>query len=321
MLFITEEEIKAKYTMKQCIADVEKAFKLASTSKIDAPFRTVLEHEQAGSHTLYMPSYVEAIDYASVKVSSLFPSNSEKDVPVIQSLMILTETNTGKHVATISASELTILRTGAISGVATKYLARKDAKSLAVIGCGAQSLGQVQAVLEVRDIEEVYLYNRTKERAVDLQKHISKQYPYLAGKVTVMSDVKSAVERADVVILSTSSNEPVLKGEYLKQGTHVNAIGSCEPTKQEYDVETLLRANTVYVDTFEGARHEAGALIIPAQKKQWSMDQIDGDLSDLIIEGKGRENDSDITLLDSVGVGFLDTVCAASIYENIVKDK
>src|SRR5699024_9830686 len=263
MLFITEEQVKEKYPMKQCIADVKRAFELAKTSNIDAPFRTVLEHKSPGSHTLYMPSYVEAIDYASVKISSIFPSNSDTNVPMIQSVMILTETLTGQHVATLAASELTVRRTGAISGIATDYLARKDAKTLAVVGCGAQSLGQVQAIMEVHNIEQIFLYNRTKERASNLQNTIVETYPTLENKVVVMDDVKSAVEEADVIVLSTSSNTPVLKGEYLKAGTHINAIGSCEPTKQEYDAETLLRANSVYVDTYEGAKNEAGALIIP----------------------------------------------------------
>lgn len=321
MMFITEDQIKEKYPMKQCIADVRRAFELAKTSNIDAPFRTVLEHKLPGSHTLYMPSYVEAIDYASVKISSLFPSNSDTNIPMIQSVMILTETLTGQHVATIAASELTVRRTGAISGIGTDYLARKDAKNLAVIGCGAQSFGQVQAIMEVRHIERVFLYNRTKERADNLQETIVEAYPNLENKVVVMDEVKSAVEEADVIVLSTSSNTPVLKGEYLRPGTHINAIGSCEPSKQEYDAETLLRASSIYVDTYEGAKNEAGALIIPANNNEWSMDKIDGELADLIVNGQGRKHEDDITLLDSVGVGFLDTVCAASIYEGLMGKK
>src|SRR5699024_3752710 len=98
---------------------------------------------------------------------------------------------------------------------------------------------------------------------------------------------------------------------------HINAIGSCEPTKQEYDVETLLRADKIYVDTYEGAKNEAGALIIPANKNEWAMNEIAGDLIELISEGKGRQSDEEITLLDSVGIGYLDTICAASIYEKL----
>jgi len=318
MILINEDDVLVHYSMKQCMSDVERAFKLSKTSKVDIPFRTILHHKNEGEHTLYMPAYVADLGYASIKIASLFPGNVQHNIPMIQSVMILTETKTGKHLATISASALTVLRTGAIGGLGAKYLSRSDSKILGIVGCGAQSFGQVQAVMEVRDVKEIYLYNRTKQKALDLQEKINQTYNDRQLNFYIVEDADEAVKEADIVVSSTSSNIPVFSGQYIKPGTHVNAIGSCAPEKQEYDVELLKKAGKVVVDTYEGAIEEAGGLINPVRNGEWSMDNIYGELADIILQEKeGRTSSDEITLLDSVGVGYLDTVCAASIYEII----
>lgn len=320
MLIISEEEVLEHYSMKQCIKDVEKAFELSRRSEIVTPFRTILHHDDKGSHTLYMPSFVPEINYSAVKIASIFPGNKKYNVPTIQSTIVLSESKTGQHVANIAASALTMLRTGAISGVATKYMAREDAKNLSVIGCGVQSFGQILAIMEVRQLEKIYLYNRTKDKAFDLKDKVMKQHPNWTGEIIIVDDVNEAVGKADILVSSTSANKPVFSGEYVKAGTHINAIGSCEPTKQEYDVETLKKASKVIVDTLEGVTGEAGGLIIPDKNGEWSMDNIYSELADIVVGEKvARETDDEITLLDSVGVGFLDTVCVASIYESYKK--
>ncbi|WP_342510952.1 ornithine cyclodeaminase family protein [Sporosarcina sp. FSL K6-1522] len=316
MLMISEEEVLKHYSMKQCIEDVEKAFELSGRAEIVTPFRTILHHDDKGAHTLYMPSFIPEINYSTVKIASIFPGNKAYNVPTIQSTIVLSESKTGQHVANIAASTLTMLRTGAISGVATRYMAREDAKSLSVIGCGVQSFGQILAIMEVRELDKIYLYNRTKDKAFDLKEKVMKQHPNWSGDIIIVDDVNDAVSKADILVSSTSANKPVFSGEYVKPGTHINAIGSCEPTKQEYDVATLQKASKVVVDTLEGVTAEAGGLIIPDKNGEWSMENIYSELADIVVGKKvARENDEEITLLDSVGVGFLDTVCAASIYQ------
>src|SRR5699024_9925634 len=211
-----------------------------------------------------------------------------------------------------------VLRTGAIGGLGAKYLSRPDSKTLGVVGCGAQSFGQVQAVIEVRDIKEIYLYNRTRQKAIDLQEKINQTYDERQLEIHIVEEANEAVKEADIIVSSTSSNTPVFSGHHIKPGTHVNAIGSCAPEKQEYDVELLKKAKKVVVDTYEGATQEAGALINPVRNGEWSMDNIYGELADIILQEKeGRTSSDEITLLDSVGVGYVETVCAASIYEII----
>src|SRR5699024_4868750 len=151
----------------------------------------------------------------------------------------------GKHIALIEANHLTIMRTGGISGIATKYLSRKDSTILTVIGCGTQSYGQIQAVLETRPISKIILFNRTLEKANKLKERIHSSFLNWEGEVTIEKDPDLAVAQADIVVLSTSSTTPVFSGSSIKPGTHINAIGSCEPHKQEYDTELLKKTNKV----------------------------------------------------------------------------
>ncbi len=320
MLHITEEEVVNNYSMQMCIQDVKRAFELVKSSHVDTPYRTLLRHDDQGSHTLYMPSFVKGINYASVKVSSLYPENRNSDIPVIQSVILLSDGKTGEHLALIEASYLTAIRTGAITGLGTDYLAREDAKHLAVIGCGSQAYSQIDAVLAVRGIERIYLYNRTKEKAEELKQRLEVDFKEKNLLISVVQTAEAAIEKSDIVISSTSANKPVFSSAAVKPGTHVSAIGSCEPTKQEYDADLLKKASKVVVDTYEGAQSEAGGLIIPHENKAWSFDLIHSDLAELVSKEKsGREDANEITLLDSVGVGFLDTVCAATIYEKLKK--
>lgn len=318
MLHITEKEVIKNYSMTECIQDVKQAFELVKSSHVDTPYRTLLRHDDKGAHTLYMPSFVEGINYSSVKVSSLYPENRATNIPVIQSVILLSDGKTGQHLALIEASYLTAIRTGAITGLGTSYLARKDARKLGVIGCGSQSYSQVEAVLTVRDVDQLFLYNRTQKKADDLKARLLADFPDKKLDIIVVNTPEDAIKDADIVISSTSADRPVFSSELIKAGTHLSAIGSCEPTKQEYDADLLKKAKKVVVDTYEGAKSEAGGLIIPHEKGEWSFDSVHSDLAELVAnERPGRETETEITLLDSVGVGFLDTVCAATIYEKI----
>jgi ornithine cyclodeaminase len=308
--------------MKDCLEDVERAFRCHMDGKTVTPVRTAIEHKKYGATTLYMPSYVEAADYVAVKVVSIFPKNHAKGLKALQGVILLTEAKSGQHVAVMDANYLTVMRTGASSGVATKYLAREDAASCAVLGCGAQSIGQIQAMMEVRSLGELVLYNRTREKAEQLQATLRSLYPQWSGEVRIAETADQAVEAADIVICSTKSTEPLFDGRRLKPGAHINAIGAYQPHMREIDLTTLQRSGKVVVDTIEGAEHEAGDLLIPAQRGEWSFAQLHGELGEIITGRKqGRETADEITLYKSVGIGFLDTVVAQAVYERATASK
>jgi len=316
MLILSRTEIEQLYAMKECMEVVEAAFRFAALGKTVTPVRTSIPHEKRGAATLYMPSYVEPAGVTAVKVVSIFPDQLDKGLPSLQGVILLTETETGRHLALMEATYLTVCRTGASSGIATKLLAREDAHSCAVLGCGAQAVGQVQAIMEVRDIKHVLLYNRTAARAHQLAETIRSSFPDWDGSIEIVPDPNQAVEAADIVVCSTKSTEPLFDGARLRPGTHVNAIGAYQPHMREFDTTALKRSSKVVVDTAEGALHEAGDLITPIRRGEWSMEKLHAELGELVVGKKpGRESREEITLYKSVGIAYLDTMVAKAVYE------
>ncbi|MEJ8544128.1 ornithine cyclodeaminase family protein [Brevibacillus borstelensis] len=321
MLVLTQKEIRQIYSMKDCLRDVEQVFRDNAAGLVHTPVRTAIDHPKYGATSLYMPSYLKTDDYVGVKVISIFPENHAVGIKALQSVILLTEAKTGQHVAMMDASFLTVLRTGASSGVATKYLAHRQAKSCVVLGCGAQAVGQIQAVMEVRSLEEIALYNRTRARAEEMAKTIRALYPEWSGELRIVEDADQAVKTADIVICSTKSESPLFDGANLKPGAHINAIGSFLPHMREVDLAALQRCSKIVVDTTEGAQHEAGDLLIPASRGEWSFDKLHAELGDILCgRKKGRETEEEITLYKSVGIACLDTAVAKSVYE-LARDK
>ncbi|CAI8996124.1 Ornithine cyclodeaminase [Bacillus sp. IT-79MI2] len=320
MIHITEEMVKDIYKMKDCLQDVGKAFQYYMNNEITTPVRLNIQHSQEDANSLYMPSYVAPIEFASTKIVSIFPKNTQKGKKALQSLIVLTETNTGEHVATIEASYLTTLRTGAMSGIATKHFARQDSSVCVVIGCGAQALGQIQAVMEVRSLTRILLVNRTIQKAFEFKNHLLSLYPNWNGTIEIIESADDAVMEADIIICSTTSTTPVFDGKHLKPGTHINGIGSYQPHMQELDFTTLQRSDKIIVDTLEGVQHEAGDFLIASEKNEWDFSNVYSELGDIILGHKqGRTNSDEITLFKSVGVAFLDTVVASSIYQKYIE--
>jgi ornithine cyclodeaminase/alanine dehydrogenase-like protein (mu-crystallin family) len=318
MKFITEQDIKSAYTMKECIQDMKEVFCLYQNKKTHAPVRTVLHHTQLHSNTLYMPSYIEGLEYETVKVVSIFPNNAEVGLPSLQGVILLTETNHGRHLATIEASGLTVMRTGAAAGVATEYLSKEDSSHLSILGCGAQARGQLKAMLEVRPIEKVLLWNRSKEKAMEFKEEIENQIPDWKGTVEICNEANEAVSKADILVLCTKSQEPLFDSAFLQPGVHINAIGAYRPDMMEFGADTLGKVDQIWVDTLEGVQHESGEFIQAVNQSLWSWDQINGEIAELAAGLKsGRTSPKEITLYKSVGISYMDTIAAAKVYEKL----
>lgn len=315
MLVLSRENIEQIYTMKDCLEDVEHVFRAHMQGEVTTPVRTAIDHPKYGATSLYMPSYLAGDDYVAVKVISIFPENHKHNIKSLQSVILLTEAKTGQHVAMMDASLLTVMRTGASSGVATKYLAKEDADTCAVLGCGAQSIGQIQAVMEVRPLQRIFLYNRTRAKADEMKASLRALYPDWQGELTVVDNADEAVAQAQIVICSTKATEPLFAAASLRPGTHINAIGAFLPHMREVDAATVQKSKVV-VDTLEGAEHEAGDLLIPIEQNEWSFAQLHAELGEILIGAKpGRETEEEITLYKSVGIAYLDTAVAKTVYE------
>jgi ornithine cyclodeaminase len=316
MLIINEQQIQQTYKMADAIKDVRAILAANLQGKIDNPHRTVLDFPERQASALYMPSADRAAGIAGVKVVTIFPENPAQGKPTTQGMILLTDAENGGHVALMTASYLTRLRTGALSGIATDRLARTDSRTLVVIGTGAMAFEQVLGILEVRSIARILLVNRTPEKAGAFGEKLSAFG--VAVPWEVETDVSKAVGEADIICCATRSNLPVFSGRDLKPGTHINGVGSYLPSMREVDEATLAKADKIVVDDLEGVKNEAGELIHGAESGAWSFNDIHAELAE-IAEGQkpGRENDQEITFFKSVGAAFFDLAVAKGVYAKV----
>lgn len=320
MLILSEQEIRSIYTMKEAIADIEHSLQLHFKGRVENPERTVINYPEKKASTLIMPSAIEPIGISAVKVVTIFPENPSVGKRTTQGIIVLSDTEHGDHLACMDASYLTRLRTGAASGVATKKLAKEDATTVAVIGCGRMAEEQLRAVHEVRSIKKTILFNRTEERAREFAKRIYMLLPTYNGEVHIVDEANASVKEADIVICSTRSETPVFSGEALRPGTHINGVGSYLPHMQEVDEITLQSCSKIVVDTIEGAKEEAGDFLIPEKFGTWDFSMLHGELDELASgEIPGRETKEEVTFFKSVGIAYFDLAVAAAVYQKAME--
>ena len=176
----------------------------------------------------------------------------------------------------MNASYLTRLRTGAMTGLATKKLAIQDAKVLTVVGTGRMAFEQALGVMAVRKIEKILLFNRSKEKAFQFKQQLIEQG--VTASIEIVEDVNEAVSESDIICCATNSTTPVFDGNYLKSGAHVNGVGSYLPQMFEFDRTTILLASKIVVDDLEGVMEEAGELIDANNSGEWSFEDVHGEL-------------------------------------------
>ncbi|MEK5230778.1 ornithine cyclodeaminase family protein [Lysinibacillus sp. FSL K6-0232] len=318
MLVISAEEQRALVDIHEVMGCVEEALKEFSAQRTITPIRASLPFSNAQNTALIMPSVAEELKSVGLKVVMVAPNNTKSGKKTINGVVMLSDFDTGEPVALLEGSFLTMVRTGALSGVATKYLARQDAKKLCVIGTGEQAKGLVKAILAVRDIEEVFLYNRTAEKAHEFAAYIRNQFDIPAQ---VCADSNEAVRHADILVTTTSSSVPVFS-ELLKPGVHVNAVGSFRPTMQELPSSAIACADKVVVESTEAALEETGDLLSPINEGVFQASEIFGELGQIVAgELNGRANNEEITIFESVGLAVVDIVVAKYFYEKAIQHK
>ena len=297
--------------MKEILQCIEVALKEFSASATDTPIRTILPFGTENSGVV-MPSVAEGLSSMGLKYVTVVPSNVTIGKKAINGVVLLSDISTGEPLALLEGSFLTRLRTGALSGVATKYLAREDSKTLGIIGTGEQAKGLCEAILAVREIETIYIHNRSEEKAIAFSDFVFNKFN---KKVIICQDPNEAVRRSDILVTATTSMQPVFT-EPLKPGVHVNGVGSFKPTMQELPASAICAAAKVVVESKESAVEEAGDLVVPIQAGMYSSDAIHGELGQ-IISGTlaGRENDQEITVFKSVGLAIADIVIAKYFYD------
>ncbi|MED1170734.1 ornithine cyclodeaminase family protein [Bacillus inaquosorum] len=317
MLIINADEQKKLVDMNEIIEYAAVALKEFSAERTITPIRAALSFHNDQNTSLIMPSVAEKLSSVGVKIVNVAADNQKLGKKTINGVVMLSDFKTGEPLALLEGSYLTMVRTGALSGAATKYLSREDSKNLCIIGTGEQAKGLVEAVLAVRDIQEIFLYNRTEKRAHEFAEYIRKTFNKC---VEVYSDADMAVREADIIVTATNSSTPVFS-ERLKPGVHINAVGSFRPTMQELPSHVISSADKVVVESKEAALEETGDFQVPINEGIFNASDIYGELGQLIEEGKGRTGDKEITLFKSVGLAAVDIVIAKYFYKKAVENK
>jgi len=255
---ITARDIRQHYSMHQAIQAMEHAFCLLSSGKAFIPLRYNKKHPASDLVMLFKPAFVEKAKLASAKFLTQRENRIIPGIPVIQGIVLLMDAETGEILSIMDGEYLTALRTGAASGLATRCFARKNARTLAIFGCGAQGRTQLEAVVCVREIKKVLVFDTNKEAADRFMKEMEEK----SGIEMVYSEDTASLKEADIICTATNSTSPLFKKEELKKGVHINAIGSFQPHMQELD-PFLVREARIFVDHAESCLKESGDFIKP----------------------------------------------------------
>ncbi len=303
-LLLSEADVQSLLTMPLALDAVEEAFRRQAAGEAIVHARRRLEVPEK-SFLHYMAAADTVSGYMGMKLYTSVGGALRFLVPLYSS-------RTGQLLALIEADYLGQMRTGAASGVATKYMSRAEARTVGVVGTGLQARTQLEAVAAVRRIEDVRAFGRNPERRAQFCQEMSER---LGVPVTPAGSAEAAMREADIVVTATTSSSPVVRGEWLAPGTHVNAIGANFPQKRELDGEAIGRADLIVVDSVEQSKLEAGDLIqaFGPEAARWSAVR---ELAE-IVSGKapGRVGARAITLFKSNGIAIWDVAVAARIYE------
>jgi ornithine cyclodeaminase len=310
VLALSRSDLKRLVPMSEAIELMKLAFTELSAGRATAPLRTVIDVDREPSAMLIMPAFVPAASSLGFKVVSFFGGNPKHNLPTIHALVCLVDHETGVPLAIMEGGYVTALRTGAVSGAATDLLARKDAKTLAVIGAGVQGVTQAAAVCAVRPIERVIVVDSRPEAFPRYVDTIRKDWPDVADRIETTTDAGAAVRAADVICTATTAKSPVFDDADLRPGTHINAVGAFTPEMQEVPPATVVRA-TIVVDAVDAALAEAGDLIIPLRQGLIDQDRFARELGAVAAgTAPGRTSDDEITFFKSVGNAVQDVVVA-----------
>jgi alanine dehydrogenase len=316
MLIINKKEVERLLSMPKCIELMEGALASLARGEVVLPLRPVIRIPDTNNAFAVMPTYSSSLKAIGAKLISVFPGNHGTALDSHQGAVALFDGTNGSLLALMDAASITAIRTAAVSGVATKLLARKGATTLAMLGSGVQGRSHVDAmVAAMPSLKRVHFWSRNGTHASALAGYVSKQYK---GRVdTIMADARAehVVKDADVICTVTASREPVLKSEWIKDGAHINAVGASVPSARELDTATVARSR-VYVDRRESAVNEAGDLIIPMKEGAFKPESIAGEIGELLIgKVKGRRDDKEVTLFKSLGIAVEDLACAHWLYD------
>lgn len=305
------EVAKANLSVSICMDLIANAMIALHRREASAPARSKLPLSHHGDMLMTMPGVLSNDGVAGVKTLMIRPRGAG---PSVQGLVTLYELESGTPVATLDAAPITELRTAAASALATTHLAREDARALAILGTGVQARSHIEAMLVVRPVERVLIWGRSTEKA-QLVAHWAEAH--LNVEVSVGPSAESIVSQADIICTVTSGPTPIMKGEWVRPGAHINIVGAHTPSTREVDTDAVKRSR-LFVETRAAALEEAGDILMPLNAGEINEDHVLGELADVLLgKVKGRVGDADITAYKSLGNIVQDLAIAHHIVQRM----
>ncbi len=299
--------------MHACITTMERMFRSLAAGECLQPLRTLMWLPDKSGILGMMPGYASSPEILGIKVITIFHANGALGLPSHQGVVILFDAAKGTPLLLLDATEITAIRTAAASALATRILAREDATRLAILGTGEQAEKHVEAIALVRNLTEITIWGRNETHAQTLKARLQAFHDI---PIHACPTAQEAVSEADIICTVTSSPQPVLHGEWIPEGAHINAVGSCTPATRELDTQAVVRSS-LFTDRYESLYKEAGEFIIP-KTEGFLAEEHATELGEVLTGiKKGRQNAADITLFKSLGIAAEDLFAARYIYDQL----
>jgi ornithine cyclodeaminase len=309
MLIINAEQTRTLLPMAECIDAMEPAMIAASNQSMLIPPRTLFQLQDDSGFFAVMPGASKALQAYGAKVVSYHPANAKSGRPPIQGFVTLFDHHTGEPRAIIDGNVITNVRTAAASGLATRCLARPDSSSCGIFGAGALAEVHLEAICQVRPIERCVIWARNPAQAQALADRCS---AHVQAEIRATSDPQEAAA-CDVICTTTASPVPVVRGEWVRPGAHLNLVGAHKLTSREADTGLIVKSR-VYIDLMESTRNEGGDIMIPIGEGAVSEDHIIGEIGQLLAgDIAGRMHEDDITVYNSLGIMSQDLYAALHV--------
>ncbi len=310
-------EVRRLLPMRQCMDLVAQALRALAVADGLNPLRWGVALPDGRGILGMMPGYLASPPALGLKVVAVFPGNHGTELDAHQGVVVLFDEGNGVPLAILDASEITAIRTAAASGVATELLARTDASELAIIGSGVQARTHLEAMLLARPIRRVRVYSPDRGRR---RAFVEREGRGRDVEITAASSVEQAVESADVICTVTSSREPVMMGEWIKDGAHINAVGASVHSARELDTAAVVRSR-LFVDRRESTLNESGDFLFPKQEGAIDDDHILGEIGEILLgRADGRTRPDEITLFDSLGLAVEDLAAARYVHDRALDE-
>jgi ornithine cyclodeaminase/alanine dehydrogenase-like protein (mu-crystallin family) len=310
VLVVGHDDVKRLLPMEECIELMASVLADLARGAVWQPLRFVVRPPEEPSLMGLMPAHRSGPTASyGLKAVCIFPSNAARGLDLHQGGVLLFDGGTGALRALVDASAITATRTAAVSAVATRALAREDARELAILGSGVQARAHLEAMAAVRPFERGRVWSRTAEHAAAFAAEAQAPFP-----VEAVESAEEAVRDADVVVTATSSVEPIVRRDWLKPGAHVNAVGSSIPTARELDADTMTAA-ALFADARESMVNEGGDYLFAVREAGIGPDHIRAEVGEVLVgSGEGRRGKDELTVFKSLGLAAEDLAAAEHVY-------